>query len=179
MAITQSRLKSIVLAGKAFQDQWTLTRQAVHAILKSIPAAASPNDLQSALRAVQLTMERSIVEPQHGELLVSELTHIKLTEKKNAKVAEYQRRKRAAEGARPSPHLSPNAIAPNPYKSLPSATPSPSAGVSPLADLKMRYNALHRDFGMHEPYANPLDEGEGLLPEHVIAAKAEGLLTQG
>lgn len=176
MAIPQSRLEALLIAAKDFQEQWQTARQAADDAFRALPSDPTTAECIFALSTIQRVFSQSLVKPEHVALLAREETHIKLTKKKNAKVAEYQRRKRAAEGAKQMPHLSPVTIG-----ITKSEAPRPPSfqNLSPLANLKMRYNALHRDFGMPEPYANPLDDAAPLLPDHALAAQAEGISLTG
>lgn len=95
MAITQSRVIAILSAARRFYNYSSAIKREAKAIVSQIRPDATREELIEALQAIQFLLDQQFASEDDIALLAAEERHFELSFKKNQRLAEYARRKRA------------------------------------------------------------------------------------
>lgn len=152
MPISQSRVITLIQIAETFKTELLTRQRAITAIISDIPPDAPRESLLRAVQLIQTYNSELTLSPAALDTLSTERAHFKLHAKRNARLAANARKRKG--------------------KLSPATTLSTSKLASPLAARKLDLNATYKQFNMPEPYPDPHNDSEPLLPEHSGDASA-------
>lgn len=177
MAITQQRMENLVLAALAYKTQTATITKTFHDQISALPPSPTLQDLLELIQIMQNCLTLTQINHEHAETIVKEQEHIRLTKNKNRRIAEYQRRKRAADPTiKPAPHTAPHKLGEKTVERF--FVGQATSQTSELAKFKLAQNDMASTVGLPAPYPKWQDDEMPLLPEHIAIARHKEL-TQG
>jgi hypothetical protein len=193
MAITQTRMIALIRIADNLKNQLLTLQSALSDTYTTLPPNPTTSDFLYALQTIQNIKNSISIPPADLETLADERAHFKLHASRNDRLAKRARQRRTGEPStasltapdkitsRPGPFALSTAISPRPAKNPQQLTGAarPYSTIRPLSadelsthinmDLvaqKLAINAQHARYNMPEPYADPYNDAEPLLPEH-------------
>jgi hypothetical protein len=160
MAITQSRMIELIRIADALTTTILFHKEQIYSIITALPQDLPRDDLISAVRSIQTLTHSLSISPSHLNTLAAERAHFKLNARRNDRIAKKARQRRGVALDAIS------ATAPQSLTSKPTPQPDLPAIVHSLSSRKIEINKIHKKFNMPEPYSNPHNDTEPLLPEH-------------
>lgn len=170
MPIKQERMIALLSAADSLSQTIKNAATFVSTTASAIPPSPSPDELLTALQAIQSYMALISIPHQHLEAIATEKAHFKLNEARNKRHAARARRNRTSS---PLPAPTPTTAPPN---TSPPNTSQPAIlsdielarlGVDfAMADQKMAINEYHSARNMVIPYPDPYDDSVPLTDEH-------------
>lgn len=155
MALTQERMLALLAAAKRFVQSHGDLKKQINLLLAGLPISPTEKELLETVQSIQFLTSQPYANPEDMALISKEETHFKMAYRRNLRSANYMRAKRGQAPKPPGTAHEPKTI--------------PDLGISSLAEIKFRANALKLAHNMTPDYSDPTDDSQPLTPDDALA----------